>query len=125
MASRILVVEDDEATRDVMCTALDDAGYEVIAAANGADALDLMLLIGKRQPDLILLDLYMPRLDGWKFAQEYLLMPSPRAPIVVTTAASDAAEQAARINADGFLGKPFDIDELLKVVKEHARTKRT
>ncbi len=116
--ARIFVVEDDTATRDVICTALEEQGYQAIPAANGADALDLMLIIGEQQPHLILLDLHMPSLDGRRFAQEYRLMPEPRAPLIVMSGLPEAPEIAAEIQADGILAKPFDLDDLLALVEE-------
>lgn len=116
--ARILVIDDDEATRDVICTALDEHGYGAIPAANGADALDLMLIIGEQQPHLILLDLHMPSLDGRHFAHEYRLMPEPRAPLIVMSGLPEAAEVAAEIQADGLLPKPFDLADLIDLVEE-------
>jgi CheY-like chemotaxis protein len=62
----------------------------------------------------------MPILDGWGFARVYRQQPGPHAPIVVLTAARDAAARAAEIQADGYLGKPFNLGELLDLVGQHA-----
>lgn len=115
-AGEVLVVDDDESIRTFVELALDGQGYAVITAPNGAVALDLA---DKRQPDLILLDMRMPIMDGWTFARTYRSHPGRRAPIVVITAAPDAGERAAEIHADGFLGKPFDLDELLALVERY------
>jgi CheY-like chemotaxis protein len=72
------------------------------------------------QPDLILLDMKMPNMDGWTFAKEYRRRPEPRAEIVVLTAARDASAWAAEIDADGVLAKPFELDALYEVVERHA-----
>src|SRR5918911_4570585 len=101
---RILVIDDDESIRDFVHTALADAGYDVLEAADGAAALDL---IGTSQPDVILLDMLMPLMDGWEFARLYHETPGPHAPIVVVTAARDAAARSNQINAAGCLAKPF------------------
>jgi CheY-like chemotaxis protein len=63
----------------------------------------------------------MPVMDGWEFARRYRARPEPHAPIVVLTAARDAADRAAEIQADGHLGKPFDVDDLLTLVSHHTR----
>jgi two-component system chemotaxis response regulator CheY len=115
---QVLVVDDDESIRNFVELALDTEGYHVASAHNGAVALDVA---GQQQPDLILLDMRMPVMDGWAFAHAYRSRPGPHAPIVVITAAPDAGQRAAEINADGYLGKPFDLDELLELVEHYLR----
>jgi two-component system, chemotaxis family, chemotaxis protein CheY len=117
-APSILVVDDDPSIRSFVELALGGEGYRVLTAANGARALDVA---GQRAPDLILLDMRMPIMDGWAFAQAYRGQDGPHAPIVVITAATDAGGRAAEIQADGFLGKPFDLDELLALVERYVR----
>jgi two-component system chemotaxis response regulator CheY len=113
---RVLVVEDDEGIRDMMEMVLDSEGYEVVSATNGIMAL---ALLEEERPDLILLDMRMPGMDGWEFARRYAELPDPRPPIVVVTAAQDAARRATEIAAQGYLAKPFGIDELLEVIDSH------
>jgi len=72
-----------------------------------------------RGPDVILLDMKMPVMDGWEFARVYRAAPGQHAPIVVVTAAADAAGRAAEVAADGHLPKPFDLDDLFRVVDEY------
>lgn len=115
---RILVVEDDDLIRELVNLVLSGAGYEVMTATDGAAALQA---IEGAQPDLVLLDMRMPGMDGWEFARRYRAQPEPHAPIVVLTAARDAAARAAEIQANGYLGKPFDVNELLSLVGLHAR----
>ena len=117
-AGPVLVVEDDEGIRDFVSMVLADEGYEVATAPHGAAALDL---IDQAQPSLILLDMRMPIMDGWEFSRAYRELPPPHAPIVVVTAAQDAAERARQINADGYLAKPFDVDELLRIVDQYTK----
>jgi two-component system response regulator MprA len=112
---RILVIDDDESIRDFVHTALADAGYDVVEAADGATALDL---VGTSQPDVILLDMLMPRMDGWEFARLYHETPGPHAPIVVVTAARDAAARASQINATTSLAKPFRLDALFACIAQ-------
>jgi CheY-like chemotaxis protein len=111
--ARVLVVEDDDGIRDLIDLVLSAAGYEVLTAPDGAAALDV---VGRLPPDLVLLDMRMPVMDGWEFARRYRARPEPPAPIVVVTAARDAAQRAEEIDANGYLGKPFDVGELLALV---------
>ena len=113
---KILVVEDDASIRSFIELVLYTEGYQVVTAPNGALALDVA---GDGEPDLILLDMRMPVMDGWTFARTYHSRPGPHAPIVVVTAARDARARAAEINADAYLGKPFDLDDLLQMVKRY------
>jgi two-component system chemotaxis response regulator CheY len=117
-AARVLIVEDDDGIRDLVDLVLSSAGYEILTAPDGAAALQV---VGTVHPDLVLLDMRMPVMDGWEFARRYRAGPEPHAPIVVMTAARDAAQRAAEIDANGFLGKPFDVGELLALVGNLAR----
>ena len=114
----ILVVDDDESIRQTVSEILEVEGYRVAAAANGEEAL---VRVGETLPALVLLDMRMPVLDGWGFAEAYRERPEPRAPIVVMTAAEDAEAWAEEIGAAGVLAKPFRLDELLAVVAHHCR----
>jgi two-component system, chemotaxis family, chemotaxis protein CheY len=114
--ARILVVDDDESIRQFISMALADRGYDVIQAEHGQAALECIKVV---TPDLILLDMRMPVMDGWAFAKAYRETPPPHAPIVVVTAARDAAQYAAQIAADAFLAKPFDLKSLRQVVADY------
>jgi two-component system, chemotaxis family, chemotaxis protein CheY len=109
----VLIVDDDDGIRESIDMTLSDEGYEVLTASHGADALTL---VDHHSPSLILLDMRMPVMDGWQFARAYRQMPGPHAPIVVFTAALEAAGRAAEIHADGVLPKPFSLSELLEIV---------
>ena len=113
----VLVVEDDTAIREFVAEALADEGHRVRLAGHGAAALEA---VRSAPPDLILLDMRMPVLDGWEFARRYRAAPGPHAPIVCMTAAADAAARAAAIGADATLAKPFDLVALLSVVEHFA-----
>jgi CheY-like chemotaxis protein len=114
----VLVVEDDAATRALLRDVLEDAGYAVREAADGAAALRAARAA---RPALVLLDLRLPGTDGRAFAAAYRRAPGPRAPIVVLTADADAEASAAALGAAGHLRKPFDLDALLAVVGRLAR----
>lgn len=112
----ILIIDDDEGILEFIGEALTDEGYQVMTTTNGAEALER---IAQSPPDLILLDMRMPVMDGWQFAQAYRETPGPHAPIIVITAARDAAASAAEIGAEGYLAKPFSLDDLSRVVAQH------
>ena len=112
-ARPILIIEDDEAILSTLELALGDEGYEVLTAMDGAAALEV---IERQAPALILLDMKMPVMDGWTFAHAYRRQPEPWAPVLVVTAARDAAQRAAEVGADGYLAKPFELDDLLDLV---------
>jgi CheY-like chemotaxis protein len=110
----VLVVDDDDSIREFVSVALTDEGYDVLTAADGAEALET---VRRRMPGVILLDMRMPVMDGWEFSRAYRASPEPHAPIVVVTAARDVEDRARQIEADGYLAKPFDLDDLLAIVK--------
>jgi two-component system chemotaxis response regulator CheY len=116
-SARVLVVDDDKGIREFVRTVLSDEGYDVAEATDGQQALDR---VAQRRPDVILLDMRMPVMDGWEFARTYREQPGPHAPIVIVTAALDVAKDAKEIGADGFLAKPFQLDDLLQLVQQHS-----
>jgi CheY-like chemotaxis protein len=110
---RVLVVEDDPDLRQALRTVLESESYEILVAEHGEDALAQIVDI---TPDVILLDMRMPRMDGWAFADRYRQMPGPHAPIIVISAAADAARNATEIGAAGYVPKPFEIARLLAAI---------
>ncbi|MCY1082938.1 response regulator [Archangium lansingense] len=112
--AHILVVDDDPDMQDVMALALESGSYQVCRASNGQEALER---VAERAPDLILLDMRMPVMDGWAFAAELRRRYGDRTPIVVCTAAEDVQRRAREIDAVGCLSKPFELDELLRLVE--------
>ena len=119
--AQILVVEDDEAIRGLVSEVLRDDGYEVSEASNGAEALDY---VKHHRPDLIVLDLMMPVMDGWAFVERCRVNPyCSDVPIVVTSASHDLPKTAERLRSYGVrtcLAKPFDVDGLLALVERYA-----
>jgi CheY-like chemotaxis protein len=113
-APHVLVVDDDEDIRTVVCGCLAEEGYAVAAAANGYEALEA---VAQHPPDVVLLDMHMPAADGWAFMSGYRQAIATPGRVVVFTAAADAARCAAEVNADAFLAKPFDVDRLVALVE--------
>lgn len=109
----MLVVEDDHELRGLIRSALADAGYVAVEAADGAAAL---VACAEHDPDVILLDLALPLLGGQDFADAYRRRLG-RAKIIVTSGATTGGEASARIRAAMFLSKPFGLEELLGAVK--------
>jgi CheY-like chemotaxis protein len=112
----ILVVDDDPDLREFLRLMLTSMGFEVTSAANGQEALDVM---EGHNPDLILLDMKMPVMNGWEFCHA-LEGRDACPPIVVLTAAPDPAARAAEAHADGWLGKPFEYADLEATVRRFA-----
>jgi len=115
----VLVVDDDVDIREAVQFVLEDAGYEVVCAGNGREALSA-LQDGLR-PSLIVLDLMMPVMSGWEFREHVLRDPSLRAiPVVVVTGDPTAMHRADDLAAAAILCKPFDVSALIEVVGRFA-----
>jgi DNA-binding response OmpR family regulator len=111
----ILVVDDDPEILAMLRDFLESEGLAVRTAANGAEALDALDEVA---PVLILLDMRMPVLDGWGFAEQ-VRERQLAYPIVVMTAAESARRWAEEIGATGYIAKPFDVSELLQTIERH------
>jgi len=114
----VLIVEDDEDVLSAVTMLMQMRHWGTVRAANGREALDA---VARRMPDLILLDMKMPVMDGWAFAAEFNQRYHDGAPIVVMTAAEDPAGRALEIGAEAWIAKPFEIDQLLDTVQRHMR----
>ena len=121
---RVLVVDDDEAVREVLGDALRAEGYAVAPAPDAGAALDRLWAAWEDQPDVILLDLLLPPVVGRGFAARYRELPVPHAPIVLTAAGAGLEPIAAEPGAAAGLRKPFDLEDLLATVARHARPER-
>jgi CheY-like chemotaxis protein len=119
MSEQVLIVEDDADLADAVAQTLELCGYEVALARNGLEAL---AAVSARMPALILLDMLMPVMDGWRFAQEFGARHGRSAPIVVMTAAEHARKRAAEIGVREVLAKPFDLNTLRETVQRVARS---
>jgi CheY-like chemotaxis protein len=113
---RVLIIEDDEGVRTAMAEILAFEGHFVAEAENGIQALRIAR---EQRPDLILLDLMMPTMDGWAFRAAQQADPE-LAGIPVVVVSATLSEQVHAIGAVAHLHKPFDLEELLGVVDEHA-----
>jgi CheY-like chemotaxis protein len=116
--TRILLVEDDEALRDVLAEVLADEGYHVECAANGREALESLARCAC-PPDLILLDLMMPVMDGWSFREAQQLDPRlARIPTVVLSASYPPDSPRIRsLRAEMVLSKPISAERLARMLR--------
>ena len=111
----ILVVDDDPEIRDVVRWLLEDEGWTVETASDGRDALERAT---QSRPALIVLDMGLPILSGEEVANRLRVYFDQPPPIVVVSADGRAGEKAARIGAAAYLHKPFDVDELARLVRD-------
>jgi CheY-like chemotaxis protein len=113
----VLVVDDDEDVLEAISEALVQAGYSVLGASDGAEALEQLKTA---TPALILLDLYMPTMDGAEFRREQLRNPSSAAiPTVAISAVDDVDTRARGLGFDDALEKPVQLDVLLSLVARY------
>jgi CheY-like chemotaxis protein len=112
----ILIVEDDADLREMMAQLLTLEGFRASTVANGREALEYLSQGDK--PDVILLDLMMPVMDGWEFRrQQQASADLSRVPVIVLSALDQT--RAADVNAVAFLKKPLDFDRLLELVRQY------
>jgi CheY-like chemotaxis protein len=113
---RVLVVDDDFGFRNAIADALRSLSWEVRGAATGGDALSVLR---SWRPDVILLDLMLPSMDGWTFRAEADRQQAlDGIPIVVTSAAADVRREAEKLQAAASLAKPFELDDLVRLIQE-------
>ena len=114
----VLIVEDDADLRDMMAQLLNLEGFNAATVANGREALEYLQEADR--PDVILLDLMMPVMDGWEFRRRQQADPSVSGVPVIVLSALDPT-RAADVNANAFLKKPLDFDRLLALVRSYCR----
>ena len=116
MDGTILVVDDDDSIRKLLIAILEEDGYRVRTAKDGAEALRLVL--NEIRPDLMLLDIGLPIANGIEFVQLYRSRAEPPyAPILIISARGDAAEIAGELDCDGYVNKPFSIDTVTDAIR--------
>ena len=116
----ILVIDDDPDIRSSLFDILGEEGYRVAGARNGREALDY--LKNQTRPSLILLDMMMPEMDGWRFRREQQKLPElADIPVVVLSAHGNVRDAALALGAADYLRKPLRIDSLLEIAERYCR----
>ena len=111
---RVLVVDDEPQVRATVIEALELEGYAVTEATNGQEAL---ALLASSDPEVIVLDLWMPVMDGWAFRRAQLTS-HPHIPVIVLSALDLSSERLLELRANALIGKPFDLDVLYGAVHD-------
>jgi DNA-binding response OmpR family regulator len=121
MGERVLVVEDEINLQETLAYNLSHQGYEVETSANGDDAVAIAL---NRHPDLILLDIMLPGMDGFEVCR--IIRQELNVPIIFLTARDDEIDRVVglEIGGDDYVSKPFSMRELMARVKAHLRRER-
>jgi two-component system, OmpR family, KDP operon response regulator KdpE len=117
LGTRVLVVDDEPQVVWVLQFSLEAEGYTTFAARNGVQAMNA---IAEHHPQVMLLDIMMPTMDGWSVLEEMMQLPREERPrVVVVSAMSNLRDRAkaAEMGADAFMPKPFDVDDLLVVLQ--------
>jgi CheY-like chemotaxis protein len=113
----VLLVDDEPQVVFVLQFSLEAEGYRTFTARNGREALDE---IGENHPALMVLDIMMPTMDGWTVLEELKQLPAedrPRVVIVSALASRSDRARAATLGADAYIAKPFDVVELVSVLR--------
>jgi CheY-like chemotaxis protein len=117
----VMLVEDDDETREALASILEDADYRVLRAANGAAAWSLLQDHGA-VCDIILLDLMMPVMNGWDFRRlQKRRAALANIPVVLMSAGAQIAFDVEDLDAAGYVSKPVEIDDLLEKVERHSQ----
>jgi excisionase family DNA binding protein len=113
----VLIVDDDEQVREYVRVNLEAEGYNVREAGNAEEGLRAL---EELQPDLVLLDVMMPQVDGWEMLRQLQAQHGDAIPVVMFSGKVDeaAAAEAAQRGAKGFIGKPFDPSQLIEKTKQ-------
>lgn len=116
---KVLVADDEPALRKLLKTNMELEGYETLEASNGAEVL---ACVERDNPDIILLDIMMPVMDGWEVMTALAANPeySQKVILVSAKASDDAQLQGWELGADEYITKPFDLDSLLQRVRDVA-----
>jgi DNA-binding response OmpR family regulator len=116
-SGKILIIEDNRDSRDILSKLLRMSGYEVVAASDGETGYELA---NNQKPDLIITDINMPKMDGIQFVRRVRTnMALAQIPVLVVTAfGASVAREAVEAGADASAEKPFDFDKFLKVIED-------
>jgi CheY-like chemotaxis protein len=117
---RVLVVDDDEVIRRLIAVNLQLEGFDVQTAVDGQDCLDRVTDIA---PDVVTLDVMMPRLDGWETAVQLRKSADTahiKVVLITARAQEDDKNRSGRVGADAYLTKPFDPNEMIRIVRDLA-----
>ncbi len=116
MDKKVLFVEDEDVIREMAGNKLKREGYEVFVAADGVEALEL---VEKNDPDLIITDVVMPRMDGYEFFKSVRSDPSTATiPFIILTARGMMEDAFLALGAEEFIAKPFAPEDLSKLVSK-------
>jgi two-component system alkaline phosphatase synthesis response regulator PhoP len=121
-ATSVLVVDDEPQVVLMLQFSLEAEGFRTYSARNGRAAMDE---VRERHPQLMLLDIMMPVMDGWSVLEELQSLPEDERPRVVVVSARSSLRdraKAAELGADAFVAKPFNVDDLLGVIHKLERT---
>jgi two-component system KDP operon response regulator KdpE len=117
LGTSVLVVDDEPQVVWVLQFSLEAEGYTTFAARNGVQAMSAIV---EHHPQLMLLDIMMPTMDGWSVLEELMRLPREERPrVVVVSAMANLRDRAkaAEMGADAFMPKPFNVDDLLVVLQ--------
>lgn len=116
MKKKILIIDDEKDTCDIIGEIMIDEGYQVFTALSGQSALRI---VKKNRPDLILLDIKMPKMDGVEVLRRVKKIDKDVVVVMMTAyGALDTAKEAMRLGANDYVTKPFDVNFIKAVVKE-------
>ena len=118
LGTRVLVVDDEPQVVWVLQFSLEAEGYTTFAARDGVQAMNA---IAEHHPQLMLLDIMMPTLDGWSVLEQIGKLPDAKRPrVVIVSALSSLRDRAraAELGADAFCPKPFNVEDLIGVVRD-------
>ncbi len=114
--TKVLVVDDEEALRDLLAEELESGGYEVESAADGGEAIEKVRGMCQQSDgfDAIVLDINMPNVNGFEVLR-YVKQNAPKTKVIMVTAYADVgnAVESMRLGASDFIAKPYDLDEVL------------
>lgn len=113
---KILIVEDDISIRELLVEIFESEGYEVDFGTNGSEGIEAL---ERGKPDVILMDMLMPVMDGYAFRQEQLKKPEwEQIPLLAMSAQDQEMEKLASHGIVNFINKPLELDQLLNQVKQ-------